>query len=99
MQFQMADNAALVSISGEFTFSDHTAFKSLMNRLLAGKASPVVIDLSRLELIDTAGLGMLLLARDEANKTSRKLVLRGPHGQVKIMFDVTRFHALFAVEH
>jgi len=99
MQFQMDDNASVVSISGEFTFADHTAFKSLMNRLFEGKASPVVIDLSRLELIDTAGLGMLLLARDEANNTSRKLVLRGPRGQVKNMFDVTRFCTLFSVEH
>jgi HptB-dependent secretion and biofilm anti anti-sigma factor len=98
MQFQMDDNAALVRISGEFTFTDHQAFKSLMGRMFEGKASTVVIDLSKLEFIDSAGLGMLLLARDEAKKADRELVLRGPSGQVKRMFGVTKFDTLFAVE-
>jgi HptB-dependent secretion and biofilm anti anti-sigma factor len=99
MQFQMDNNAALVRISGKFTFTDHTAFRALVSRLFEAKDTCVVIDLAKVEFIDSAGLGMLLLARDEAIKTRRKLVLRGPHGQVKNMFDVTKFGALFSVEH
>ncbi len=98
MQVQLDSNAALVRISGEFTFTDHTAFKSLVERLFEVEGSAIVIDLSRLEFIDSAGLGMLLLARDEAKKANRGLILRGPNGQVKRMFDVTRFDTLFAVE-
>ena len=35
---------------------------------------------------------------DEASKASRQLTLRGPQGQVKRMFAVTRFETLFAIE-
>jgi anti-anti-sigma factor len=98
MQIQLDSDAALVQISGEFTFNDHAAFKSLVERLFEVKGSSIVIDLSKLEFIDSAGLGMLLLARDEAKKASRGLILRGPNGQVKRMFGATKFDTLFAVE-
>ena len=98
MQFQLDSKSSVVSMSGEFTFTDHAQFKSLVTRLFEADGSAVVIDLSRLEFIDSAGLGMLLLARDEAKKTNCALVLRGPSGQVKRMFGVTKFDALFDVQ-
>jgi anti-anti-sigma factor len=85
-------------MSGDFTFTDHVAFLDVMNRLLGTQNEPIVIDLSNLEFIDSAGLGMLLIARDEAGKASRHLTLRSPQGQVKRMFAVTKFETLFAIE-
>jgi HptB-dependent secretion and biofilm anti anti-sigma factor len=98
MQFRLDSNSSVVNMSGEFTFTDHAQFKSLVTRLFEANGSAVVIDLSKLEFIDSAGLGMLLLARDEAKKANRALVLRGPSGQVKRMFGVTKFDALFDVQ-
>jgi anti-anti-sigma factor len=98
MQFEFDDDNARVSISGEFTFTDHIAFKAVASRLFERQDKPIVIDLAKLEFIDSAGLGMLLIVRDEANKARRSLVLRNPCGQVKRMFDVTKFDTLFTVE-
>jgi len=98
MKVEFDDNGARVSISGEFTFTDHAAFKTIADRVFEGRAWPIVIDLAKLDFIDSAGLGMLLIVRDEAKKANRSLVLRGPRGQVKRMFDVTKFDTLFTVE-
>jgi anti-anti-sigma factor len=98
MQFQFEEDDTRVTMSGEFTFNDHTAFKAIATRLFEKKGRPIVIDLARLEFIDSAGLGMLLIVRDEAGKADRTLILRGPNGQVKRMFDVTKFDTLFTVE-
>ena len=98
MLFQFDEDDTRVCISGEFTFSDHTAFKAIATRLFERKGRPIVIDLAKLEFIDSAGLGMLLIVRDEADKAGRRLVLRAPCGQVKRMFDVTKFDTLFTVE-
>lgn len=98
MRFEFDDDDSRVSISGEFTFIDHAAFKMIATRLLERQGKPIVIDLARLEFIDSAGLGMLLIVRDEADKAGRNLVLRSPCGQVKRMFDVTKFDTLFTVE-
>jgi anti-anti-sigma factor len=98
MRFEFDNDDATVSMSGEFTFTDHVAFKAIASRLLERQGKPIVIDLAKLEFIDSAGLGMLLIVREEADKAHRSLVLRGPCGQVKRMFDVTKFDTLFTVE-
>jgi HptB-dependent secretion and biofilm anti anti-sigma factor len=98
MRFEFDDDDARVSISGEFTFTDHIAFKAIAIRLFKRLGKPIVIDLAKLEFIDSAGLGMLLIIRDEADKGGRRLILRGPCGQVRRMFDVTKFDTLFTVE-
>ncbi len=98
MQFDFSADDAVVSLSGEFTFSDHTSFRDMVARLLRSKGDPLVIDLSRLEFIDSAGLGMMLIARDEAAKAARALVLRGARGHVERMFSVTKFETLFTLE-
>jgi anti-anti-sigma factor len=98
MQFKFDGGAGQVALSGEFTFTDHVSFKDLVTRLIEADLPQIVIDLTKLDFIDSAGLGMLLLVREAAGKASRKVVLRGPHGQVKRMFDITKFNMLFAVE-
>jgi len=98
MKIEFQANGARVSFSGDFTFADHAAFRDIAGRLLEAKDETVVIDLSQLQFIDSAGLGMLLIARDEVGKTNRKLVLAQPQGQVKRMFTITKFDQLFTIE-
>src|SRR4029077_21054592 len=98
MQMQIDRDNGRIAVSGEFTFTDHGTFKRMITEMFETKGKAIVIDLSRLEFIDSAGLGMLLLARDEAKKANRVLVLKNPGGQVKRMFGVTKFVKLFTVE-
>jgi anti-anti-sigma factor len=98
MQIQVDRDAGRISMTGEFTFTDHAPFKQMVSEIFATKGTSVVLDLSKLDFIDSAGLGMLLLARDEAKKHDRQLILRHPSGQVKRMFSVTKFNTLFTVE-
>jgi anti-anti-sigma factor len=98
MQIQIDRDSGHIAVSGEFTFTDHGPFKQMITEMFAAKGKAIVIDLSKLEFIDSAGLGMLLLARDEAKKVNRELVLKRPGGQVKRMFGVTKFDQLFTVE-
>jgi anti-anti-sigma factor len=98
MDIQVDREMARIFMSGEFTFTDHAPFKQMVTEIVAFMSKSIVIDLSRLEFIDSAGLGMLLLARDEAKKNDRELILRQPNGQVKRMFGVTKFNTLFTVE-
>lgn len=98
MKFEFKDNDATVSVSGDLTFTDHVAFRELADRLAASKGNTLTIDVANLSFIDSAGLGMLLIAREEARKANRNLVLRGAKGQVSRMFGLTKFDTLFTVE-
>lgn len=98
MQIQVDRSAGLIAVSGEFTFVDHGPFKQMVDEVLLSTGQSIVIDLSKLDFIDSAGLGMLLLARDEAKRNDRELILKRPNGQVKRMFGVTKFNTLFNVQ-
>jgi anti-anti-sigma factor len=98
MDFQITSDKSNALIRGDFTFSDHAAFKQMVGSLMESESPAITLDLSNLSFIDSAGLGMLLLVREEAGKSHRKLVLKSPVGQVKRMFGVAKFDTLFVVE-
>jgi anti-anti-sigma factor len=98
MNFAFADNDSSVSLSGELKFTDHAEFREMMNRLFRTQQESLVIELSKLTFVDSAGLGLLLIARDEAAKAKRSLTLRGPVGHVARMFTVSQFDKLFTIE-
>jgi anti-anti-sigma factor len=98
MKFHFDSDDTRVSISGELTFADYVTFREVADRLLKVNGNSIVIELSQLEFIDSAGLGMLLIARDEALKANQSVILRNPQGQVKRIFSATKFESLFTVE-
>ena len=98
MRIEFSDGDAEVSLIGELTFSDHAAFRAMLTRAMHANDETIVLDLSRLDFVDSAGLGMLLIARDEAGKFSRSLVLSKPQKQVERVFAVTKFETLFTIE-
>jgi anti-anti-sigma factor len=87
-----------VAFSGRLTSADLVDFRELLSRIKASKCNLIVIDLKDLDWIDSAGLGMLLLARESASKNNLQLVLRAPQGDVKSLLKLGRFETLFDVQ-
>ena len=98
MRIEYNDGDTEVALIGELTFSDHAAFRAMLTRAMQSRGPKIVLDLSRLDFVDSAGLGMLLIARDEAGKSSRSLALVRPQKQVERVFAVTKFETLFTIE-
>jgi anti-anti-sigma factor len=86
-------------LSGKFTFADNKSFTNILDDISQSSYKNVVIDLASVEFIDSAALGILLLTRDKCEKSSTALLLRNPRGQVKQMFDISRFNDLFRIEY
>jgi HptB-dependent secretion and biofilm anti anti-sigma factor len=102
MNFNTSQNggATVIALDGRFTFSVHTAFRELLVKHIESMSSggSVTFDLSRTEFVDSAALGMLLLAREAANRRSGRIIIRGAVGQVRRMLDVSQFNTLFTIE-
>lgn len=90
-------DALEVKLSEKITFSDLDGFRDIVERMVGNNPGSNVLDLSAVDFIDSAGLGMLLLARDEISKTSSRLTLKAPQGQVRRMFTVARFDQMFDI--
>ena len=85
-------------LSGRFMFSDNEAFRDVIRDMDGDSGTNWVLNLKGLEFIDSAGLGMLLIARDAASKNQVALSLRGAQGQVQHMLQVSKFNELITCE-
>lgn len=87
-----------VKLCERMTFSDHAQFKALLKEISQAAPKTCVFDLSKLDSIDSAGLGMLIVAQDAAKKAGWTLKLRSPQAQVRSLLGLGNFDKLITVE-
>lgn len=85
-----------VRIQGRWTFSEHATARTLIGELLALDGTDIVLDVSDLDYIDSAGIGMLLIAYEEMRRHGKSAALVGAQGRVQRVFQVARVDAVFA---
>ncbi len=93
----LTKDSCTYSLSGKFTFADHQAFRTVIDSIRAGEAPSYTLELSGLEFVDSAALGIFLVAREEAKKKNLNLTLVNPTGHVQKMFTLSNFSALFNI--
>lgn len=100
MQAHLDRSAAttLVALSGRLTFAENTEFRQVVTGIDDSATANVVMDLAALEFIDSAGMGMLLVARDQVFGRGGRIVLRNAGGQVARMLDLAKFSDFFTIE-
>tara|TARA_R110002167_G_scaffold301071_1_gene505335 strand:+ start:137 stop:439 length:303 start_codon:yes stop_codon:yes gene_type:complete len=91
-------NSFEVSLNGRLVFSENGAFRELVEELGEHHGKSLVLDVTKLEFIDSAGLGMLLIAKEEAEKNQMSMTVRGAQGQVREMFDISCFDSIISIE-
>lgn len=89
--------ALVVALSGSFTFSEHSAFRKVVEEVTAAQPKRVTVDLEKLTRVDSAGLSMLVLLRDRVGRTGGTVQLRRPPAQVARILDVVDFSQLFEI--
>lgn len=92
------DQETVVRLRGRLTFNDHARLRGLIREMLQLPAKRQVLDLSALEFVDSAGIGMLLIAREELANADKTLVLRSAQGQVKRVLTVAQLSKIVAIE-
>jgi len=95
---EQANGEDIYRLSGRLTFNDHARVRGLIREMQAAKSRRQVLHLTGLEFIDSAGIGMLLIAREELKGVDKDFVLRGATGQVKRVFTVAQLGKLITIE-
>jgi anti-anti-sigma factor len=89
---------ALVRMTGRLTFNDHVKLRALIREMLQNTAKRQILDLTNLEFVDSAGIGMLLIAREELSNLDKHFILRKAGGQVKRVLTVAQLGKLMTIE-
>ena len=86
-----------IALKGRMTFSDHRAFQEMMAEFDAPVGHQLVFNLSKLESVDSSGLGMLLIAGDEAKKKSLQFRIESPKAEVRRVIDLGKLDRVFDI--
>ncbi len=88
---------ASAKLSGQLTFVDAKKFKDILDLTSNGTIKSISLDFSGITFIDSSGMGMLLLLRDECLGKSVSLNIMSPQGQVEKIFKISKFYDLFTI--
>lgn len=92
-------NRTTINMSGRLTFDDQGGFKQLLKDLTDDDAEKWLLDISGLEYIDSAGLGLMLRAQSVAEKAGKSMSMRVPQsGQVNEILEIAQFQTLIPTE-
>ncbi len=92
------DSGKELAFFGSFTFRDHSTFFEIISMIKTTANIKIVFDLAKCDFIDSAALGMFVIAHDEAMPRSIDLVIKGANGKVKEVMNAAKFQSLYRFE-
>lgn len=100
MKYQVTseNGVATARVTGQMTFDDRNDAPGMAAALMEKASGRVVVDLSAVDYMDSAGLGILLTLREKAEERNAKVTLKGMTGSVKEVLELACFDTLFAFE-
>ncbi|MFF0388295.1 STAS domain-containing protein [Kitasatospora sp. NPDC004615] len=87
----------IVRVDGEIDLDTAPALRRALAAALEAHRE-VVLDLSEVTFMDCAGLGALVRARNQADRSGRRLILRGAGRCVVRLLELTGLHRRLAAE-
>jgi len=94
-----ADDNATIHLSGNFNFLSHPKFKESYLQLLNDSiVNSVAVDFARVEHMDSAALGMLLVLRDRVGGVGKTLTLVRPSSMAQKIFNIANFQRMFIIQ-
>lgn len=100
MEFQVRESAGEKAFifSGRLTFTDQQEFVKVLESLKGDMGMKrCIFDLENVTFVDSAFLGLLVLARHETEGLGDRLALRKPTGKVRKIMEATKLDELFTI--
>lgn len=101
MQTQVINSSgkARISLNGRFDFSAHREFKNCYEPTLkAADVTELEIDMGSVEYLDSSALGMLLMLKEKAGSSNKRVSLTNCKGSVRQVLDIANFAKLFPIK-
>jgi len=92
-------DVVVVRLSGRLDSSAAPGAEERLSAAVSGEAPRVVIDMSALTYVSSAGLRVLLVAAKKVQQRKGKLALGGLAENVRAVFAATGFDSIMAIEH
>jgi HptB-dependent secretion and biofilm anti anti-sigma factor len=90
------EDRVTLGLNGRFDFHCFREFRQAVETVLGDSVvRELVLDLSRVEYVDSSALGMLLLMKEQADASNKKVQVCGAGDSVRKALEVANFQKLF----
>lgn len=100
MDYTVHDNGNLreLELRGQITFEADADFRTILAEWEQGGIADCVLNLSAVDYMDSAGLGLLVMANNAAKQAGVTFRLKHPRGQVRELIEISEFHTIIPCE-
>jgi anti-anti-sigma factor len=86
-------------MSGSFVFGARSAFKNAyMDLLNDASVRKIELEMSKVNYVDFAGLGMLLLLNERATAANKSVILLNVYREISGILEIASFSKIFTVK-
>jgi anti-sigma B factor antagonist len=97
--FQFDPDITGISCSGRFTMGTRLSeTEALIQSLIEQGLRKLVLDLTHVDVVDSAGLGVIVRIFGELNERGGRLRISGPREQVRRLFEITHTASFLPVD-
>jgi anti-sigma B factor antagonist len=83
------DHGTRLTLSGELDLQTAPELDLYLESILRAPSTRTLLDLTHIEFMDSAGLGVIIRQHQQAQLSGHRLVLRPGHGQVRRLLELT----------
>ena len=91
------DGTGVIEISGDITAASEDALMDAYGRAGDGDTHAVLIDFSRLEYMNSGGIGLLVTLLVRANRAKQRLLACGLNDHYRQIFELTRLDEAISI--
>ncbi|XDD47796.1 STAS domain-containing protein [Leptospira sp. WS39.C2] len=86
-----------IEIAGKFDIESTEEFESIFNKLIESSPNVVSIEMSRLDYIDSSGIGSLIKSLNSLKNKKGKLLLVGMKPMIQNVFKLAKLDMFFEI--
>lgn len=100
MQYTKKDteDSREITLPEKILHNNRQDFIELIQKFIETKLNVLILNFENTKMIDSAGLGFLLIALKETGNQKRKLILKNSNLQVQKSFSTMNFNKIFEVQ-
>ena len=97
LEIERQPDASIVHCRGKVVI-DSWAMFTVAVRALIPEGKPIFVDLSKVSLVDSVGIGTFVSVWASARKSGCELKFINLNEQIHDLFEITRLHGLFGID-
>lgn len=98
MQIEVVRPGCLLALSGHLGSASVADVRNALSEAIDHGVDDVIVDMSRVELMDATGLGVLVGSHRRAERAGRRLVLQNVPERIDRLLLATRLHRVLCVD-